>query len=140
MSLFTLKFFYAIRRRGPHHVVCLRAPTILDPPLEKYAISHCIMFNPNKSKLHVLCYNAELTANVPQVYLNGEKVPVVNSDKHLGDFRSTNIVDRNITKNVVIYINEEIGLIVTSEYVIAALWIVCIGLTVCICMGASFGT
>ena len=33
MSLFTLKFSYAIRRRGPHHVVCLRAPTILDPPL-----------------------------------------------------------------------------------------------------------
>ena len=26
-------FFYALRRRGPHHVVCLRAPTILDPPL-----------------------------------------------------------------------------------------------------------
>ena len=33
MSLFTLNFFYAIRRRGPHHIVCLRAPTILDPPL-----------------------------------------------------------------------------------------------------------
>ena len=30
---FHAKFFYAIRRRGPHHVVCLRAPTILDPPL-----------------------------------------------------------------------------------------------------------
>ena len=36
MSLFTLNFFYAPRRRGPHHVVCLRAPTILDPPLFIY--------------------------------------------------------------------------------------------------------
>ena len=32
-------------------------------------------FNPNELKL--LCYNADLTANVPQVYLNGEKIPVV---------------------------------------------------------------
>ena len=32
-SLFTLRFFYSLRRRRLHHVVCLRAPTILDPPL-----------------------------------------------------------------------------------------------------------
>ena len=61
--------------------------------------SHSITFNPNKSKL--LCYNADLTSNVPQVDLNSEKIPVVDSDK--------------------IYINEAIGLLVTSEYVIAAL-------------------
>ena len=37
-TLFT-QFFYALRRRGPHNVVCLRAPTIVDPSL--YAtISH----------------------------------------------------------------------------------------------------
>ena len=30
---FHVKIFYALRQRGPHHVVCLRAPTILDPPL-----------------------------------------------------------------------------------------------------------
>ena len=65
---------------------------------EKYASSHSITFNPNKSKL--LCYNADLTSNVPQVYLNGEKIPVVDSDKHLGTFISTNIADRNITENV----------------------------------------
>ena len=65
---------------------------------ERYANSHIITFNPNKSKL--LCYNADLTANVPQVYLNGEKIPVVDSDKHLGNFISTNIVDKNFTVNV----------------------------------------
>ena len=65
---------------------------------EKYASSHSITFNPNKSKL--LCYNADLTSNVLQVYLNGEKIPVVDSDKHLGNFISTNIANRNITENV----------------------------------------
>ena len=40
---------------------------------EKYASSHSIAFNPNKSKL--LCNYADLTSNVPQVYLNGEKDP-----------------------------------------------------------------
>ena len=74
---------------------------------EKYVSSHSITFNPNKSKL--LCYNANLTSNVPQVYLNGEKIPVVNSDKHLGNFISTNIVDINIPENVCdLYINEQL--------------------------------
>ena len=63
-----------------------------------YASSHSITFNPNKSKL--LCYNSDLASNVPQVYLNGEKIPVVVSDKHLGNFISTNIADRNIAENV----------------------------------------
>ena len=57
---------------------------------------------------------------MPQVYLNGEKIPVVDSDKHLGNFITTNIADRNITETFVIYINEAIRF-VTSEYVIAAL-------------------
>ena len=51
---------------------------------EKYAGSHSITFNPNKSKL--LCYNADLTSNAPQVNLNGEKIPVVDSYKHLRNF------------------------------------------------------
>ena len=33
-------------------------------------------------------------------YIQGEKNPVVDSDKHLENFISTNIVDRNITENV----------------------------------------
>ena len=65
---------------------------------EKYVRSHSITFNPNKSKL--LCYNADSTSNVPQVYLNGKKISVVDSDKHLGNFISTNIADRKITENV----------------------------------------
>ena len=36
---------------------------------------------------------------MPQVYLNGEKVPV-DTDKHLGKFMSTKLADRNITENV----------------------------------------
>ena len=59
---------------------------------EKNASSHSITLNPNKSKL--ICYNSDLTSNAPQVYLNGEKIPVVDSDKHLGNFISTNIAVR----------------------------------------------
>ena len=65
---------------------------------EEYARSHSITFNPNKSKL--LCYNADLTGVVPQLYLNGEIIPVVESDKHLGNYISTNIHDRNIIGSV----------------------------------------
>ena len=65
---------------------------------EEYARSHSITFNPNKSKL--LCYNADLTRVVPQLYLNGEIIPVVESDKHLGNYISTNIHDRNIIGSV----------------------------------------
>ena len=69
----------------------------------------------------MLCYNTDLISNAPQVYLNGEKIPVVDSDNHLGNYKSTNIADRNITEAFVIYINEAIGLLVTLGYVIAAL-------------------
>ena len=65
---------------------------------EEYARSHSITFNPNKSKL--LCYNADLTGVVPQLYLNGKIIPVVESDKHLGNYISTNIHDRNIIGSV----------------------------------------
>ena len=36
----------------------------------------------------------------PQFYLNGTPVTVVNKDKHLGNYISTNIYDRNIISNV----------------------------------------
>ena len=36
----------------------------------------------------------------PQTYLNGEVIPVVDSDKHLGNYISTNITDRNIINNI----------------------------------------
>ena len=37
---------------------------------------------------------------IPQTYLNGEVIPVVDSDKHLGNYISTNITDRNIMDNI----------------------------------------
>ena len=86
-----------------HSLQCLKQMISI---CEKYARSHSITFNPNKLKL--LCYNADLKYNVPKVYLNCEKIPVVDSDKHLGNFISTNIADRNITENVC-YLYKQIG-------------------------------
>ena len=58
---------------------------------ESYAKSHSITF---KSKL--LCYNVDETGVLPPIYLNGAMIPVVDSDKHLGNYISTNIPDRHI--------------------------------------------
>ena len=58
---------------------------------ESYAKSHSITFNPNKSKL--LCYNVDETDVLPPIYLNGEMIPVVDSDKHLGNYISTKQID-----------------------------------------------
>ena len=38
--------------------------------------------------------------DIPPIYLNGEVIPNVSSDKHLGNYISTNIADRNIVDNV----------------------------------------
>ena len=65
---------------------------------EQYAKTNSIAFNPNKSKL--LCYNADEAVDIPQIYLNGEVIPSVGSDKHLGNYISTDIADRNIVDNV----------------------------------------
>ena len=65
---------------------------------ESYAKSHSITFNPNKSKL--LCYNVDKTDVLPPIYLNGEMIPVIDSDKHLGNYISTNIADRHIIDNI----------------------------------------
>ena len=74
---------------------CLKKMIII---CEKYANSHSITFNPNKSKL--LCFKVDHTDVIPQTYLNGEVIPVVDSDKHLGNYISTNITDRNIIDNI----------------------------------------
>ena len=50
---------------------------------ESCAKSHSITFNPNKSKL--LCYNVDETDVLPPIYLNGEMIPLVDSDNHLGN-------------------------------------------------------
>ena len=50
-----------------HSMQCLKKMIII---CEKYANSHSITFNPNKSKL--LCFNVDDTDVIPQTYLNGE--------------------------------------------------------------------
>ena len=64
---------------------------------EKYN-SITITFNPNKSKL--LYFNVDDTDVIPRTYLNSEVIPVVDSDKHLGNHISTYITDRNIIDNI----------------------------------------
>ena len=65
---------------------------------QQYAKTHSITFNPNKSKL--LCYNDDEAVDIPPIYLNGEVIPSVSSYKHLGNYISTDIADRNIVDNV----------------------------------------
>ena len=65
---------------------------------DSYAKSHSILFNPNKSKL--LCYNVDETDVLPPIYLNGEMIPVVESDKHLENYISTNLANRHIIDNI----------------------------------------
>ena len=65
---------------------------------EKYANSHIITHNPKKPKL--LCFNVDYIDVIPQIYLNGEVISDVDSDKHLENYISTNITDRNIIDNI----------------------------------------
>ena len=84
----------------------------------QYAKSHSITFNPNTSKL--LCYNADEAVDIPPIYLNSEVIPSVGSDKHLGNYISTNMADRNIVDNVYDLYQKVTGSLVTLEYVIVA--------------------
>ena len=95
---------------------CLRKMIIM---CEKYAKLHSITFNPNKPKL--LCFNVDDTDVIPQIYLNGEVILVVDSNKHLGNYISTNITDSLIEillTTFVIYIREVIESLVILEYAI----------------------
>ena len=64
---------------------------------ESYAERHHIIFNPTKSKL--LCYNVDPSSLGP-IYLNNQSISIVSHDKHLGNYISTDIHDRNIIANV----------------------------------------
>ena len=64
---------------------------------ESYAQDYHMTFNPAKSKL--LCFNVS-SSDISPFYLNGTPVTVVNKDKQLGKYISTNIYDRNIISNV----------------------------------------
>ena len=65
---------------------------------EQFAEFHNIPFNPSKTKL--LCFNMKLESKIPQIYLNGERVSIVEHEKHLGNYVSTYIADRNIIADV----------------------------------------
>ena len=65
---------------------------------EQYAEAHSITFNPNKSKLP--CYNVDEADDIPPIYLNGEMLPSVGSDKHLDNYIFTDIADRDIVDSV----------------------------------------
>ena len=67
---------------------------------ESYAQDYHITFNPAKSKF--LCFNVS-SSDISPIYLNGTPVTVVNKDKHLRNYISTNIYDRNIISNVCDY-------------------------------------
>ena len=64
---FHAKFFYALRRRGPHHVVCLRAPTILNPPLTTDDV-------PKSVKLFLRHLGCFVTDTLPEIVRDNDAV------------------------------------------------------------------
>ena len=46
-----------------------------------------------------MCYKVDQTYVLPPIYLNGEMIPVVNYDKHLGNYISINIADKHTINN-----------------------------------------
>ena len=66
---------------------------------EQFAESHSITFNPTKTKL--LCFNMKPESVLSPIYLNIEKVSIVEHEKHLGNnYVATDITDRNMIANV----------------------------------------
>ena len=64
---------------------------------ESYAKLHHIHFNPTKSKL--LCFNTNAFPIGP-IFLNNQQITIVTCDKHLGNYISNDIYDRNIDGQV----------------------------------------
>ena len=79
--MYTGIFGYALCRKhcyiGSFTMQSLKKMILL---CEKYAKSHSVTFNPDKSKL--LCYNVNEADVLLSVYLNVEMISVVDSDKH----------------------------------------------------------
>ena len=65
---------------------------------EQFAGSHSIVFNLLKTWL--LCFSMKLETKVPLIYLNKERVSIVEHEMHLGNYVSTNIAGRNIIVDV----------------------------------------
>ena len=64
---------------------------------KKMIITHTVLHSTQTSQ--TIVFQREWHVVIPQAYLNGEVIPVVDSDKHLGNYISTNITDRNIIDN-----------------------------------------
>ena len=64
---------------------------------ELFAVDNDITFNPIKSKL--IFYNID-SSTCPPIYLNSQPITIVNSDKHLGNFSSSDIQYRNVISSV----------------------------------------
>ena len=64
---------------------------------ESYAERYHITFNPTNSKL--ICYNIVLSTLGP-ICLNKPPICIVDIDKHLGNYISNDIHDRNIVSSV----------------------------------------
>ena len=64
---------------------------------ESFAIDYLITFNPIKSNM--IGYNIDYSM-CPPIYLNSQPITIVNSDKHLGNFISSDIQDRSAISSV----------------------------------------
>ena len=82
---------------------------------EQFAHKYHICFNPNISKLMSFNLNKPL---VTPIFLNLQKVQVVDNDSHLGNYVATDLRDINITKHVCDCPNAVIMSSVTSMFVI----------------------
>ena len=65
---------------------------------ESYAERYHITFNPTKSK--PICYNIDPSTLGPIICLNKQPISIVDNDKHLGNYISNDIHDRNIVSSV----------------------------------------
>ena len=102
---------------------------------EEFAKSHSIVFNPSKTKL--LCFNLDPLSEIPPIYLNVVQISIVEHEKHLGNYISTNISDRNIIANVC-DLYQRSNLLISGCVTVKPL-IVYIKPTLCICMVLSYG-
>ena len=82
---------------------------------ENYAREYHITFNLSKTKL--ICFNVD-PSNLAPLFLNSQPVTVVTNEKHLGNYISTDINDRNITSNVCDFTSEVIVLLMIFVHVI----------------------
>ena len=75
---------------------------------KKYVITHCITFNPSKSKL--MCFNTDSCHNV-RIDLNNMTIVNTKHDTHFGKFILCDIYDRNIDNTVCDFYQKSHGLI-----------------------------